>query len=463
MNTTPSAGTRFGVRAARGADPGQTPDPRRRRLSALPLMLLLCTVAPGNMKAQEGLVDRVVAVVGDSIVLLTDIVQEEQQMQAQGIRLPPEGTPQRDSIRRGIVDRIVEVQIILQAAARDTLLEVNEEQVEEELNAVMAQIEGSFANRSELDRALAMQGMTMQSLREMRREQIRQQQLFGLYVRLNAGQGAVEVSEEEIREAFEAGRATFGERPATVTFKQALMRVVPSDSARTVAMSRAEELLERARAGEDFAELASAHSQDPGSAAAGGDVGWFRRGQMADAFEEAAFALPEGVISDVVESEYGFHVILVERIRPSERKARHILIRPVTSFADITMTRELAEEVVERAQSEDFQTLVDQYGDPETADSFTVAIRDVAPPRFPAAYVAALSQRVAGEIVGPVEFNDFGQDFFVVIKIIEVREAGAYTFEDVRDGLRERLIEQKRVQALVEALRAKTYIEIKGF
>ena len=162
----------------------------------------------------------------------------------------------------------------------------------------------------------------------MRRQFYTQQQLVSLYVQTNIGQGAVEVTEDEIRAAFEANRASLQQRPATVTFKQVLMRVVPSDSSRTVALTRAEELLERARAGEDFAELASAYSQDPASAAAGGDLGWFRRGAMTGAFDEATFELPEGAISDVVETVYGFHIILVERIRAVERKARHILVRP---------------------------------------------------------------------------------------------------------------------------------------
>lgn len=456
---------RVGYRVRQSLDSGvrRARTSRRPWLAAVPLALLLVAFAPGDTRGQENLVDRVVAIVGDSVVLLSDILQEENQLQAQTGALPPEGTPQRDSIRRGILDRIVEVQIILQAAAQDTLLEVEEEQVEEDLNNVMAQVEGSFPNRAELERALATQGMTMQSLREMRREQIRQQHLFRLYVQTNVGQGSVEVTEEEMRTFFEAGRAGFGERPATVTFKQVLMRVLPSDSGRAVARSRAEGILERARAGEDFAELASAYSQDPGSAAAGGDLPWFRRGQgMAKEFEEATFALPEGAISEVVETEFGFHVILVERIRGAERKARHVLIRPVTDYTDITRARELAQEVAERAGSEDFQTLIDQYHDPEAPDSFTVATREVAQ-QFPPAYLAALSRREAGEIVGPVEFVLGDQDHFAVIRIVEVREAGDYTFEDLRDGIRAELIQQKRVDALVEGLRAKTYVEIKGF
>lgn len=435
---------------------------RRPWFAAIPLAFLVCVFAPGDTRGQENLVDRVVAIVGDSVVLLSDILQEEQ-LQAQRGALPPEGTPQRDSLRRGILDQIVEVQIILQAAARDTLLEVEEERVEETLNSVMAQVESSFPSRTELERALATQGMTMQSLREMRRGQIRQQQLVALYVQTNAGQGSVEVTEDEMRAFFEAGRASLEQRPATVTFKQVLMRVLPSDSGRAVARSRAEGILERARAGEDFAELASAYSQDPGSAAAGGDLGWFRRGQgMAQEFEEATFALPEGAISEVVETEFGFHVILVERHRGAERRARHILIRPVTDYTDITRTRELAQDIAERAQSEDFQTLIDQYHDAETPDSFTVATREVAQ-QLPPAYLAALSRREAGEIVGPIEFAFREQDHFAVILIVEVREAGDYTYEDLVESIRATLIEEKRVKALVESLRAKTYVEIKGF
>lgn len=435
---------------------------------AVPLFLLLYAAAPGNAAAQETeiLVDRVVAIVGDSAVLMSEVIQQETQIAArmagQGVQLPAEGTPERDSIRHGIVMELVDFQLLLQAAARDTLLTVDEERVEEVLDQVMAQLEGSFPNRAELERALSQQGLSLQSLREMRRAQLSQQQLVTIYVEMNAGAGAVEVTEDEMRAFFEAGRATLGERPATVTFKQVLMRVLPSDSSRATARARAEGLLERARAGEDFSELASEYSQDPGSAAVGGDVGWFRRGNMAAAFEDAAFSLLEGGISDVVETEFGYHIILVERARPTEVKARHILIRPVTDYSDIARARALADEIAERAKSEDFRTLIDEHHDPETPDSATIPVREVAQ-YFPPAYVAALSARQAGEIVGPIEFNFRDQDHFVVIRIVDFREAGDYTFDDLKGSIRETLIEQKRREALVNGLRARTYVEIKGY
>ena len=88
---------------------------------------------------------------------------------------------------------------------------------------------------------------------------------------------------------------------------------------------------ERANNGEDFKVLAALYSDDPGSASNGGDLGFVNRGDLVPEFERAAFRLKEGEISEVVESEFGFHIVqLIER-RGEQINVRHILLKPKVS------------------------------------------------------------------------------------------------------------------------------------
>ena len=100
-----------------------------------------------------------------------------------------------------------------------------------------------------------------------------------------------------------------------------------------VLRAKAEEILRRARAGEDFAKLADELTEDPSGKGTGGDLGWFGRGRMVKPFEDAAFALKPGELSGIVETQFGLHVIKLEERRggqggaPDEVHARHILLR----------------------------------------------------------------------------------------------------------------------------------------
>jgi foldase protein PrsA len=97
---------------------------------------------------------------------------------------------------------------------------------------------------------------------------------------------------------------------------------------RDEARKRAESILARIRAGEDFAKLASEFSEDPGSKSKGGDLDYFSRGQMVPEFEAAAFALKPGEVSQLVETQFGFHIIKLEekRIAPLDQSTRQQII-----------------------------------------------------------------------------------------------------------------------------------------
>ena len=414
----------------------------------------------GDQTTGETTIDQVVAIVGDSVVLLSQLLQREAEMRAQGLPVPPQSDiPGRDRFLREVLQDLVDSQVILQAAVRDTLLAVDEDLVEERLQQQISSTEQAFGGRTDMEEALRLEGMSIQSYREMIREQIRQGMLVGQYVSRHADTGATEVTELEMRTFFEEQRGSLSERPATITFKQVVLSIQPSDSAQDAARSQLDSLLTRVRNGESFAQLATDYSQDPASAAAGGDLGWFRRGNFVDEFEDAAFNLLEGEVSEIVESPFGFHIIQVDQIRFAERRARHILIRPETGQSDADRASDLAADILARAATESFKDLIDEYHDPLMPDSATVPTASIGQMLAPA--YTSLQNQAAGDLVGPLNFEFRGEDRIAVIRVLDVRDAGAYSFEDLREQIRATLIQEKRRENLIETLRRTTFVEIK--
>ncbi|WP_456432149.1 peptidylprolyl isomerase [Thermosulfuriphilus sp.] len=129
----------------------------------------------------------------------------------------------------------------------------------------------------------------------------------------------VKLDEAEAKRYYQENKTAFGQ-PEMVRARHILIAIKdPNDqSLKDQARREAEEILARVKAGEDFAALAKQYSDDPGSRAKGGDLGFFSRGEMIEPFEKAAFALKVGQVSGVVESPFGYHIIKVEERRPAE-------------------------------------------------------------------------------------------------------------------------------------------------
>jgi parvulin-like peptidyl-prolyl isomerase len=158
------------------------------------------------------------------------------------------------------------------------------------------------------------------------------------------------------------------------------------------ARQKAEDLLKRARAGEDFAALAKEYSDDPGSKTQGGDLGWFGRGQMIKEFEDTAFSLKDNEISNVVETKYGFHIIKVTGHRtdkgpngePQDQvQASHILIRTgekdANPFAPPRSPEEVAKDAIIEEKTKQFEEDLVKRSDIKVPEDFPVK-KPEAPP-----------------------------------------------------------------------------------
>ncbi len=146
----------------------------------------------------------------------------------------------------------------------------------------------------------------------------REEQLSLDYVELSLDQLAAEVTleEGELEDYYEEQKSRFQGNEQ----RRARHILIATGDDEEAARKRIDELAAKIAAGESFEELAKAHSEDPGSAKQGGDLGFFGRGVMDAAFEEVAFALAKGEVSDPVRSQFGYHLIKVEEIRAGEGK-----------------------------------------------------------------------------------------------------------------------------------------------
>lgn len=420
--------------------------------------------APAPAAAQQGeTLDRIAAVVGDSILLLSEVHEEMLQWVAsQGMSMP-EDPAALAALQDQIVESKVDELLILQASERDSTITVDPRQVETLVQREITRIETAIGGRLALDRALQQDNLTLQQYREILTRRFRRQGYIEQYIaRLPQNRAAPPVTDAQVREFFQQNREQFNDRPASVSFRQIVVAPQASDTARARARATAEEVLALAREGEDFAQLARRFSDDPGSATQGGDLGWFRRGQMVNEFEQAAFSLRPGQISDIVESPFGFHIIKVERARGGERSARHVLIRASVSPDDIARASQLADSIADALRAgASWDTLADAHHDQAEQ-------RRVGPfplDQLPEPYSIVLTDDIApGTILDPLRLQGpDGSPRFAIVSITERTPAGAYDIEDVsfRSGLRAQLQQQRLLQEVVDELRERAYVDIR--
>jgi peptidyl-prolyl cis-trans isomerase C len=214
----------------------------------------------------------------------------------------PVPAQQRDRIVREVLDQIVSYKLLIQESrARKIVVE------DSEVDARMKEIQGQFPSEDAFKQMLTSRKTTIDQVRADIRQDVTVQKLIA-----SAIADKVAVKPEQITDFFAKNPDQF-KQPERVRASHILI-TVPKGSdaaAKTAARTKAADILKDVKAGKDFAALAKQHSQDPGSAQNGGDLGFFQQGQMVGPFNDVAFNLTPGQVSDLVETEFGFHIIKV--------------------------------------------------------------------------------------------------------------------------------------------------------
>ena len=415
---------------------------------------------------EEGPVDRFVAVVGNSVILFSQVQEEILAQRMQGVPIPTDEAEIK-VLQERVLSDLIDAELLLQEAVTDTSVQVTDDEV---IQAVEARIRQQRRDiPSELDWRNELRREGFLTPEEYRRWLIEQQRRFFLrekYLQsLTNTRILVQVqpNDRELRDYFDRQKQTLSpeqrKTPPAISFRQIVVAPRASATSRAEARARADSLVKELRAGADFATAARRFSSDPASKDKGGDLGWFRRGVMIAEFERVAFQLRPGVVSEPVETSFGFHIIQVQRIQPTEIQARHILLTPDVTQEEADSARALAERIRERVtQGGAVDSLQLLYHDPAE-----LKIAEDAPlSQLPPAYNPSLATADSGAVViVELPADPVVRSKYAVVQVTGKRAEGEISFEDVKELIRPRVSEQLSIQRYVAQLRAKTFVEIR--
>jgi len=263
--------------------------------------------------------------------------------------------------------------------------------------------------------------------------------------------GDVEVSDAEVKSYYNAHRDDF-KRPATAKLEIAFLSKAATATDTAATLEKARAIRAEIVGGADFAEVARRESADPGSKDNGGELGTFGRGQMVPAFEQAAFSLPVGEVSQPVLTPFGYHLIQVEERADDQVKARHILI-------PVERSEQAEDALYTRADS--LERLAERAGIRRAARATNAAVREDVTVTAENSFVPgvgsvleafewAVEDRAAeGDTSSVSPMFETDQAFYVA-RVASVSPAGEVPLQEAAPQIRRTLTAEKKIERAKE-------------
>ena len=413
---------------------------------------------------KDGVVDKTIAVVGNEVIMISDL-EEEVKIQSYGAYMSDM------SGRCDMLEQMMEAKLFLMQARLDSLA-VNNDMVESSLNDRVNNIRTYYGGDAGVEKEF---GKPMYKLRQEWRKSLEEmsltQQMQG-----EIAKKAPQLTPYDVQKYLEeTDKADLPMVPTKYQLSQ--ICIYPDREAANLAVKeRLLAIRERIINGEKFTTLARLYSQDPGSARKGGELGMASKAIFWPAFSDAAMSLKPGVVSQIVETPDGFHIIEVLEKDGDMFNARHILLKPEYTSDDRekafktldSLKTELANDAVTfelaaRFYSEDPATRTNggQMADPNTGSSY-FEIDQLKPQDY-----AAIRNLKEGEISEPIESLDNegrnGNTVYKIVKVDKIIPAHAATFNHDYDLLLSGAQNKQHMEAIDNFITSKigeTYIII---
>jgi peptidyl-prolyl cis-trans isomerase SurA len=314
---------------------------------------LLLTLTSFSLSAQS--IDKIEAVLGDEIILTSEI-------ESQYLQYLSQGNIKSTEIRCQIVEDLLFQKLLVNQAKLDSLVVSNDE-VEDEVNKRLSYFETQLGSVQKVEDYFGKSKANIKlELGKVIKDQFMAQKM---QTKLTS---SLKVTPAEVKESYALlSDAEIPTMPTQVEVAQIVIKPEITDDQKDNIREKLNNFRDRVYNGEDFKMLATLYSDDPGSAVKGGELGFVNRGDLVPEFERAAFRLKEGEISKVVESQFGYHIVqLIER-RGEQINVRHILIKTKVTATALHAAKLKMDNIAKEINEETitFDQAVSEYSDDE--------------------------------------------------------------------------------------------------
>ena len=399
--------------------------------------------------AQEKIIDQVVAVVGKNMILESEIESQYIQFRAQGGIQGSSST-----VKCQILNDLLYEKLLLNQAELDSI-EVTDSEVENAMDQRLRYFISQFGSQEKLEQFY---GKSIREIKEEFRDQVRNMlKVQRVYESITKN---VFVTPSEVKSYYkDLPQDSIPLVNASVEISE-IVKMPPVSMEEKVAIKeKLRELRSRILHGESFATLAILYSEDPGSAAKGGELGFYGKGELYPEFEQAAFKLKEGEISDIIETKAGFHIIqLVER-RGAYVNVRHILMRAKVSPIELAAAHKQLDSVATliRDDSITWDKAVLKYSDDPSKNNGGMLINQVTgTPRYKMDELDpqisfVIDKMKVGEISNPVMMKtEDNNDAYRIILLKNRIEPHRANLTDDYDLIQSSALETKKKERVID-------------
>lgn len=412
------------------------------------LLITITLLIMASLSAE--VVDKIIAKVGREIILVSDLNKRMQQLNASGMAMD-------DITQFDILNDMIESKLIIQKAKEEEY-EVDEQMIKEMAENQIKQVASQFPSEIEFKKELRNAGLSVPDLKDYYIEMMTEEQLKTQIIQQNI-KSKIHITEGEVEEYYKENKVDIPFRPEMYQVGMIVRFIEAGEDTKNKILVEINKIRDKLNEGDDFAELAKEYSDCP-SGANGGNLGLFGKGMMVKSFEEAAFALMPGEISEVIETQFGFHIIKVLEKKGNEVNASHILKKVEANEDDVQANIQLMENILEKlANGENFSELAKTYSEDEESAVMGGIIGEFAKDAYPEMFKKHLENLDVGENTGLVR----EQENFYIFSILNKIPEREFKYTEIFDRLKEMVTSKKEIELYgnwIKELMQETYVEI---